>query len=510
MDLVFVVPGIMGSELYLDGAKIWPPKMMRRVSNPDDLLDPSVAVGDLIRNVLVFGFYDKLLNPLHDWGYQEHQSGSRGLVIPWPYNWVRSVPDNAQSLAADIRAAIRQHPDKEVVLLAHSMGGLVCTYALECLAEPDVSWRDRVRLLVTFGTPFRGAPESLKNAFGVEGVMGIAARDCRRLMADPRFPSAYQLLPHLSTSSLWSGQPPLQPLQDYESLASSGPLLGQVNLNSSIKFQKALQSGTAIPNVRKFNFCGGRHNTVWSVGTAQSSNQVIDLYEAKAGDGTVPSWSGRQHEAVQFAPLGAKHSTTFGDDDLLDVLRELLEKPRSPSGLGPKPRKFLERRPTPPRQSQPQIAVTKNAISSLTAEIEVEVFEPPLDEMLNLSWIPLKGAETLDDVVRSLTDADFNAISAHHSMPIAAELGFPLQISIPRPQLVGEYALVAWSGDPIRSLGGLNVERMDVIWVFADDSNDGTLQGGSKSSVDAPNIPLSSSSAIAGSGELKELVQYME
>lgn len=44
-----------------------------------------------------------------------------------------------------------ESPDAKLILVAHSMGGLVARYFLECLE----GWRD-TRRLVTFGTPYRG------------------------------------------------------------------------------------------------------------------------------------------------------------------------------------------------------------------------------------------------------------------------------------------------------------------------------------------------------------------
>lgn len=512
MDLVFVVPGIMGSELYLGQTKLWPPRPLLNVTDPDRLLDPQVVAGDLIRRVFVFGFYDKLLKPLERWGYREHQPGNNGLVVTWPYNWTRAIPETARSLAADLRSMAALHSDKEIVLLAHSMGGLICTYALECLADPDDAWRERVRLLVTFGTPFHGAPESLKNAFGLEGVMGITAPDCHRLMADPGFPSAYQLLPHLSTLSIWSGDSPLPPLDSYQALDPFGPQLDGNNLTGALAIQSELQTGTASGNTRKFNFCGSRHRTAWTAVAAQGQDNEIEVYESKAGDGTVPSWSGRQRHDVQFAPLGAKHSATFGDDYLLDVLYELLTRPASP----PKPPRAQAPtvpRPPPSSRSQPRVSVTQNAVSSLRASIEVEVFEPPADGILQLCWVRLeqgKSAEhdvgSPDDLQRYLSAVDFDTIVARHSIPMGPEADFPLQLSIARPNGVGQFALVAWSGEPTRNLEGLDAERMDVVWVFAD-------EGRGRPTTDGHSIgedPVDSASRKRkDEGEQETVLEYM-
>ena len=46
----------------------------------------------------------------------------------------------------------RESPEAKLILVGHSMGGLVARYFLECLE----GWRD-TRQLVTFGTPYRGS-----------------------------------------------------------------------------------------------------------------------------------------------------------------------------------------------------------------------------------------------------------------------------------------------------------------------------------------------------------------
>ena len=74
----------------------------------------------------------------------------------FPYDWRR---DNRSPPAGSRRerpvalrlAASSGNPDAKLILLGHSMGGLVARYFLECLD----GWRD-TRQLITFGTPYRG------------------------------------------------------------------------------------------------------------------------------------------------------------------------------------------------------------------------------------------------------------------------------------------------------------------------------------------------------------------
>jgi len=111
--------------------------------------------------------------------------------VEFAYDWRLDNRVAAQDLRDRIAvwlAARRQtHPNARVVLVAHSMGGLVARYYLEVLG----GWRD-ARALVTFGTPYRGslnALETLSN--GLTKAFGLV--DLSDLVRS--FPSIHQLLP---------------------------------------------------------------------------------------------------------------------------------------------------------------------------------------------------------------------------------------------------------------------------------------------------------------------------
>ena len=73
-----------------------------------------------------------------------------------PYDWRRDNRVAATILAVSARAWLERRratePDAKLVLIGHSMGGLVARYYLEVLG----GWRD-TRKLITFGTPYRGS-----------------------------------------------------------------------------------------------------------------------------------------------------------------------------------------------------------------------------------------------------------------------------------------------------------------------------------------------------------------
>ncbi|BFO21434.1 hypothetical protein SHKM778_78220 [Streptomyces sp. KM77-8] len=126
-------------------------------------------------------------------------------VLEFPYDWRLSVESSARRLTEaalrhlrDWRAhpagrasAFRRSADRpKLVLVAHSMGGLVAQAALA--ASPELA--DATRDLITIGTPFHGIP-------GVAGFLGSDSRLRRSSWlrqlgeAARTMPGFYDLLP---------------------------------------------------------------------------------------------------------------------------------------------------------------------------------------------------------------------------------------------------------------------------------------------------------------------------
>jgi tetratricopeptide (TPR) repeat protein len=145
---VFVLPGILGSNLALDGKRIW--LGFRFVNGLMKLAwDPATA-SRVTPDGPIGSSYDDLIERLAD----THE------VIPFAYDWRRPVEDEARRLAAAVDAALaaRNTSRQPVRLIAHSMGGLLArTMQLE---KPE-TWqrmmaRDGARLLM-LGTPNGGS-----------------------------------------------------------------------------------------------------------------------------------------------------------------------------------------------------------------------------------------------------------------------------------------------------------------------------------------------------------------
>ncbi|HUN93316.1 MAG TPA: CHAT domain-containing protein [Burkholderiaceae bacterium] len=132
---VFVLPGILGSNLAVDGARIW--LGWRLVNGLQRLRYVAGQPDDVMPDGLIGPVYDDLVAFLAD----SHE------VIPFAFDWRRPLEAEARRLGAAVEAALaaRAQSGKPVRLLAHSMGGLLArTLQLEC----PPTWQ---RMLATAG-----------------------------------------------------------------------------------------------------------------------------------------------------------------------------------------------------------------------------------------------------------------------------------------------------------------------------------------------------------------------
>jgi tetratricopeptide (TPR) repeat protein len=145
---VFLLPGILGSHLKVDGERVW--LSLRLLGGLERLAWQGGAPDGVTPDGPIGLFYDDLAGHLE----ASHE------VIPFAFDWRRPIEDEALRLAAalerelDLRDASRQ----PVRLIAHSMGGVVArTVQLVAPAVWDrLMARDGARLLM-LGTPNGGS-----------------------------------------------------------------------------------------------------------------------------------------------------------------------------------------------------------------------------------------------------------------------------------------------------------------------------------------------------------------
>jgi len=214
-DVVVLIPGILGSILQKDGKDVWalsgsalwragravgltisslaltedPPEV-------DDLEDGVVATRLLPDTHLVPGLW-KID------GYTHIAKAIRAMpdvepganYFEFPYDWRRDNRVAARRLARQCHAWLSRWrersgaADAKLILIGHSMGGIVARHFLECLE----GWKS-TRLLITFGTPYRGSLNAV--GFLANGMAPGVGR--LRLDLSPMLRSltaVYQLLP---------------------------------------------------------------------------------------------------------------------------------------------------------------------------------------------------------------------------------------------------------------------------------------------------------------------------
>jgi pimeloyl-ACP methyl ester carboxylesterase len=76
------------------------------------------------------------------------------------YNTGLAIADNAGQLAKQLSQLMAHAPPhvRDIVLVGHSMGGLVARQVCEQAGEADAAWRQRVRTVICLGSPHQGAP----------------------------------------------------------------------------------------------------------------------------------------------------------------------------------------------------------------------------------------------------------------------------------------------------------------------------------------------------------------
>lgn len=115
------------------------------------------------------------------------------------YNTGVSVAANAAQLAAQLEQLVHAAPQlEELVLIGHSMGGLVARLARETAVAEGASWPSRANMVICLGSPHQGAPlepfgQMVASAMGWWNVMqmgGVAAAVPAAAAVDAPLPSA--------------------------------------------------------------------------------------------------------------------------------------------------------------------------------------------------------------------------------------------------------------------------------------------------------------------------------
>lgn len=336
-DPIIVVPGIMGSRLFMDGrvftenTRAWDPVVsLNGITKLDDRLKlsnrlyvrpcenqnvnvydniPDSTVDDYGREYGAKETYKKLVDGLCN-AYAIGTNHYRPVYF-FSYDWRYSNEDSARKLHAEIQNILHETGAEKVDLVCHSMGGLVASkYYVE------YGHYGQVDQIITCGTPYEGAPALINSVMNWD-VLGDSVISSSDDWADIALGIFGGMQSKLKAS--FTGVAELTPTRNYVSIIpmqkdSWKPMnMGDYEISfskyqdicseifdsyySAYSFQESLKSGSynALLKYSKASFMVGiNHKTITAVKFQYSNNDIDEkLYESDLGyttrgDGTVP------------------------------------------------------------------------------------------------------------------------------------------------------------------------------------------------------------------------------
>jgi lecithin:cholesterol acyltransferase len=356
--LVVVVPGFGGSVL-LDaaGTPRWGPafgdiaRAMVWSAGPLTVTgSQDLTVAGVLRTVTVFPpfvlpGYDRLIEQIRaefpavrvDEVLPGRPRDPRADVVLFPYDFRLGVRPAAAALQAEIEARLAglSGPERarRVIVIGHSMGGLVARYWL----GPLGGWPD-CRALITLATPHRGVPKALD--WLVNGVH-LGRVQLRGMTEVSRtWPGVYDLLPQYpailqaaGSSAADGPQPAIGPLQ-IGSVAADGFLsraaaAGRMHAEIGVAWQELARCANAPSQTAVF----ARGHPTPSRMVLADGRLTITKADPEwlpnagwRGDGTVPAISAVPPELIADASahrqVAERHLPMAATPAVVDLLRE--------------------------------------------------------------------------------------------------------------------------------------------------------------------------------------------
>ncbi len=301
---VVVVPGMMGSELWLGSEMLWP--NLSLVASQVEILslpgDPRVEARKILDEVVVVPHILRLKKYSALGDYLESGLGyTRGKdLLEFAYDWRQDVRLAAQRLA---EAIDNWDVDGPISIIAHSLGTLVTRYYVEFFGGKDV-----VERIMLMGGPHYGTPKGLAAILVGPGMLpfGIGAERMREVLAT--FPSAYQILP---TYPCIVGQDGtyIDALKDESWLPEKQRPL----LRAGRSFRRELGERSSVPTVSIFGY---GLKTILRVNIRRRPDgrwHEVSFVEETAGDVSVPSGSAVLKDS-EIHPVMQEHGYLFVDD----------------------------------------------------------------------------------------------------------------------------------------------------------------------------------------------------
>lgn len=347
MANILFIPGIKGTELWEGENKRWFPR------NKEDLpsleiqnqLDPGMPLGKV--NAFVV-FKNKIYQGIME-AYNQDEIDFYG------YDWRQDIRTNVNSLVKRIDQLARKEP---VTIVAHSMGGMLSKLAIFSLEEQGKL--DRIKKLITVGTPWSGSADAYKVlAYGEAGFYSDISQlrevfdDVKTRSLARQYPSAYQLLPSESYFGLHnclinSDKPDIelkysdlvqkvQTFHNEENLERNNNSVIDVWTKYMQPIQREMKRELPVGVVHDC-LVGSGFPTLVKVPAmvSQERKNFKNASVFKNGDGTVPILSAIPKHSANIYYAKGQHKNLMSSKDVLDFVKwSVSNKPLSelPSGV---------------------------------------------------------------------------------------------------------------------------------------------------------------------------------
>ncbi len=335
---IIFVPGIMGTSLTKGKSTLWPSTVASkilalRINEDGTDATAGIKVGKVIKEASfgkniyleLFEFFDAHYYPEGKW------------LFEYGYDWRKDLRLAAEGLARKVDYVKEQKEVQKVIIVAHSMGGLVARYYAK-------NHSSDIHILFQLGTPNNGAPKAYGMIrYGILGPIpkiifwGPNAKEYRALARN--MPGVYHLLPNKTYFSLYREE-------------NKGGFLTDLNgKQRNTSEETYLQPPTELPNkslvanTMKFyddigttSHCDNTHIFVGTDG--DTPGRIIedpkDIYDPTVkdtnGDETVPLksvewltdvWSKKKTNIHYYK--GVEHTNLARDEDVLKHILRIIQ-----------------------------------------------------------------------------------------------------------------------------------------------------------------------------------------
>jgi pimeloyl-ACP methyl ester carboxylesterase len=354
-DVIVLLPGITGSVLQKDGRDVWALSGGAAVKalgslgasikqlelhgddpDADDLGDGVTAPRVIPDTHLIPGLWK-----IDGYGKVSEKINAELEVDPgrnffeFPYDWRRDNRVHARRLARESKDWLKAwrersgNDDAKLILIGHSMGGLICRHFLELLD----GWKE-TRLLITFGTPYRGSLNAVD--FVVNGMKKKLGPITLLNLTDVlrSFTSVYQLLPIYPCVDSGNGE--LGRVTEVDGIPGLVRERAVDALGFHAAIREAVEEHAGLPAYRDGGYgihpiAGIFQPTGQSVSLRGGRVDILRTYQGRdeGGDGTVPSVSATPIELSnkdREVYVRERHASLQNADHSLDQVIGLIRR----------------------------------------------------------------------------------------------------------------------------------------------------------------------------------------